>query len=216
MSSETTFILADNQDVTRTGLHGYLSHTFGTCRIVDVSNKSELVLALLETPDSVVILDFNLFNMNDLTELLKLEQRFPGAYWILFSNELSEELIRTLSPQKSMGMILKENSGEEIRSALICAVHKERFLCHQVSNRLIAPTRKSPICSPLTATEIEILKLIAHGKSVKEIAAERMSSVHTIVTHKKNIFRKLGTNSVYEATKYALRAGLVELVEYYI
>ena len=52
--------------------------------------------------------------------------------------------------------------------------------------------------------------------SVKEIAAERTSSVHTIITHKKNIFRKLEVNNVYEATKYALRAGLVELVEYYI
>lgn len=70
--------------------------------------------------------------------------------------------------------------------------------------------------SVLTATETDILKLIARGKSVKEIAAERISSVHTIVTHKKNIFRKLGVNNVYEATRYALRAGLVELVEYYI
>jgi len=58
--------------------------------------------------------------------------------------------------------------------------------------------------------------LIARGLSVKEIAAERISSTHTIITHKKNIFRKLGVNNVYEATKYALRAGLVEMVEYYI
>ena len=68
----------------------------------------------------------------------------------------------------------------------------------------------------LTVTEIDILKLIAHGKSVKEIALERTSSIHTIITHKKNIFRKLGVNNVYEATKYTLRAGLIEMVEYYI
>lgn len=68
----------------------------------------------------------------------------------------------------------------------------------------------------MTPSEIEILKLIARGKSVKEIAAERFSSVHTITTHKKNIFRKLGVNTIYEATKYALRAGIVEMMEYYI
>jgi DNA-binding NarL/FixJ family response regulator len=51
---------------------------------------------------------------------------------------------------------------------------------------------------------------------VKEIAQQRVSSIHTIVTHKKNIFRKLEVNNVYEATKYALRAGLVEMVEYYL
>jgi DNA-binding NarL/FixJ family response regulator len=58
--------------------------------------------------------------------------------------------------------------------------------------------------------------MIARGLSVKEIAQERVSSIHTIVTHKKNIFRKLEVNNVYEATKYALRAGLVEMVEYYL
>jgi DNA-binding NarL/FixJ family response regulator len=70
--------------------------------------------------------------------------------------------------------------------------------------------------SVLTTTEVEILRLIARGLSVKEIAQERVSSIHTIVTHKKNIFRKLQVNNVYEATKYALRAGLVEMVEYYL
>ena len=68
----------------------------------------------------------------------------------------------------------------------------------------------------LTSTEIEVLRLIAYGKSVKEIAAERNSSVHTITTHKKNIFRKINVNTIYEATKYALRAGLLEMVEYCI
>ena len=70
--------------------------------------------------------------------------------------------------------------------------------------------------SLLTPTEIEILKLIAHGKTVKEIATLRHSSIHTITTHKKNLFRKLEVTNVYEATKYALRAGLVEMMEYYI
>jgi DNA-binding NarL/FixJ family response regulator len=65
-------------------------------------------------------------------------------------------------------------------------------------------------------TEREVLRLIALGKSVKEVAAERNSSIHTITTHKKNIFRKINVNTIYEATKYALRAGLVEMVEYYI
>ncbi len=51
---------------------------------------------------------------------------------------------------------------------------------------------------------------------MKEIAALRNSSVHTIITHKKNLFRKLEVNNIYEATKYALKAGMIELVEYYI
>lgn len=70
--------------------------------------------------------------------------------------------------------------------------------------------------SPLSASEIAVLKLIARGMTVKEIAAERTSSIHTIITHKKNIFRKIGVNTIHETTRYALRTGLVELIEYYI
>jgi DNA-binding NarL/FixJ family response regulator len=91
-----------------------------------------------------------------------------------------------------------------------------RFLCHQVTNLLLTPQTATEQDDPLTATEREVLRLIALGKSVKEVAAERNSSIHTITTHKKNIFRKINVNTVYEATKYALRAGLVEMVEYCI
>lgn len=68
----------------------------------------------------------------------------------------------------------------------------------------------------LTRTEQEILRLIALGHSVKEIAAMRCNSEYTISTHKKNIFSKLGVNNAHDATKYALRTGLIDLVEYYI
>ena len=70
--------------------------------------------------------------------------------------------------------------------------------------------------SILTETETEIVRAIAQGKTTKEIANERFSSVHTINTHRKNIFRKLGINSAHEVIKYALRAGLVYSSEFYI
>ena len=70
--------------------------------------------------------------------------------------------------------------------------------------------------SVLTTTEMEIVKAIAQGKTTKEIAAERFSSIHTITTHRKNIFRKLGINTAHEVVKYALRAGLIDSSEFYI
>ena len=68
----------------------------------------------------------------------------------------------------------------------------------------------------LTASEKEILKAIASGKTTKEIAEIRHSSMHTIISHRKNIFRKIEVNNVHEATKYAVKAGLVDLSDYYI
>ena len=70
--------------------------------------------------------------------------------------------------------------------------------------------------SVLTKTETEILIDIANGMTTKEIAERRFSSFHTVNTHRKNIFRKLKVNNVHEATKYAIRAGLIDTAEYNI
>ena len=81
---------------------------------------------------------------------------------------------------------------------------------------LLAPSQDVEEKINLTKTETEILKDIALGMTTKEIAEKRFSSFHTVNTHRKNIFRKLNVNNVHEATKYALRAGLVDTGEYYI
>lgn len=212
----TTFIIADNQDITYEGLRCYIHQMFSDCHIVNVANKSELIITLKQNGNVVVVVDYALFDFNGLDDFLIIEKRFSKACWILFSNDLSENLIHRLSSENSVSMVLKENSGEEIRSALKCASGGDRFLCHQITDSLLLGYIKRDTDSVLTNTEKEILKLIAHGKSVKEIADIRVSSVHTIITHKKNIFRKLEVNNVYEATKYAFRTGLVEVAEYYI
>lgn len=211
-----SFVLADNQDITRMGIRGYIGCLFGESLVTEVSGKKELTDVLTEHPASVVVLDYPLFDLNGIEEFLILLRRFTGACWLLFSTDLSEDFIRKLSAEEAVSMVLKENTGEEIRSALLCAARRERFLCHQITHLLLSNTNTPKPPCVLTATEKEILRQIARGRSVKEIAAERVSSIHTIVTHKKNIFRKLEVNNVYEATKYALRAGLVEMAEYYI
>ena len=61
-----------------------------------------------------------------------------------------------------------------------------------------------------------MLSLLAQGLSSREIAENRHTSIHTVVPQKKNIFRKLGVSTAFEATRHALRAGLVNPVEYYI
>lgn len=218
----TSFIIADNQDITRIGLRSYIASLFGEATVVDVSQKRQLTEVLsqrlrMQAAHCVVILDYTLFDLYGVEELLVIRARFPNVMWILFSNELSEDFIRKLCSLPDISIVLKDNSGEEIRSALVCAARGERYLCHQIANLLAAGfANRQTGRSVLTATETEILKLIAKGETVKEMAAERNSSIHTIITHKKNIFRKLGINNVYEATKYALRAGLVEVMEYYI
>lgn len=214
MVDSATFILTDNQDITRAGMHGYISFIFSNAIITEAHDKKQLVAYLSESSDSIVVLDYTLFDINGIDEFLIIARRFPSVHWILFSNELSDSFIRRISAECNISMILKETSADEIHCALLCACHGERFICHQIANMLIQTPERRELSNNLTPTETDIL--IAKGMTVKEIASERISSIHTIVTHKKNIFRKLGINNVYEATKYALRARLVEIVEYYI
>ncbi len=216
-----TIIIADNQDITRLGLKTLVRAALKDVEgleVKELSHRVELIAELKANPSAVVIIDYTLFDLGSTDELLNLSDRFPYALWVLFSDELTEGLIRRLSVEQQFSMILKDDSAQEIITALKCAITGVRFLCHQVTNLLLTPSAQQSIAErdQLTATEKEVLRLIALGKSVKEIAVERSSSIHTITTHKKNIFRKINVNTIYEATKYALRAGIVEMVEYYI
>ena len=67
-----------------------------------------------------------------------------------------------------------------------------------------------------TPSEKNVLREIALGKTTKEIAIEKHLSFHTVNAHRRNIYRKLGVNSLSEVTRYALQAGLADPVEYYI
>lgn len=211
------YIIADNQDITKAGILFLLGGLKDVGNISEADNRAELIKELRAYPEAVVILDYTLFDFAGAEELLILTERFPKANWILFSDELSEEFVkRILYSSQQFSFVMKDNSKEEITSALQCAMHKERFICNHISNMLIGKRDTTPVENILTNTEKIILKEIALGKTTKEIAAERNLSFHTINSHRKNIFRKLEVNNVHEATKYAMRAGIVDLAEYYI
>ena len=211
-------IVADNQDITRMGLM-YLCKNMGVQRVIEAKEKNALLKGLTLTPDAAVVLDYTLFDLVSADELLILQERFSEASWVLFSDELSEEFIRRiLYGSENSSIVMKDASLEEISEALSAAMKSERFVCSRIRSLLAHhdATERGEGRSLLTATEKEILKLIALGKTTKEIAAERFSSIHTIATHRKNIFRKLEVNNIHEATKYALRAGIIDVSDYYI
>lgn len=217
------FIIADNQDITKAGMMFLLSQQKDTALLLEADNKAELIQQLRLHPGAVVILDYTSFDFVSSDELIVLHERFKEADWLLFSDELSIGFLRqVLFSSMSFGVVLKDNSKEEILTALQCASRKERFICNHVSNLLLSGNSQTSLLHPiqqndlLTPAERSILKEIALGKTTKEIAVERNLSFHTINSHRKNIFRKLGVNNAHEATKYAMKAGIVDLVEYYI
>lgn len=210
------FILADNHDLARSGMRSFVLRASNGGAICEAFSKKELAAAMSKSQGGVVILDYTSFDFNGIEDLLIFHKRFGGYAWVMCSQDLSEDFIRRMGAEENVSIIFYDSPGADILRAIESAIHGGRHLSPQVETLLRSERGHKEIEDVLTHTEIEILKLIARGMSVKEIAAERISSAHTITTHKKNIFRKLGVNNVYEATKYALRAGLLEMVEYYI
>ena len=186
-----------------------------TCRVAD---KTELIEQLRPHGDAIVVLDYTLFDIIDIEELEILHERFPLAKWILFSFDLSSDFVRRAIALSSLfSVLLKDSPLSEIRDCLRYAARGQRYICQRMAEILLAPAQdRMAEDIRLTRTETEILKDIAQGMTTREIAERRFSSFHTVNTHRKNIFRKLGVNTVHEATKYALRAGLVDSAEYYI
>jgi DNA-binding NarL/FixJ family response regulator len=185
-----------------------------TCRAAD---KTELIERLKQHGDAIVVLDYTLFDINDIEELEILHERFPQAKWILFSFDLSPDFVRRAIALPLFSVLLKDSPLSEIRECLRYATRGQRYICQRMAEILLSPAQDHMAeDARLTRTEMEILKDIALGMTTREIAERRFSSFHTVNTHRKNIFRKLGVNTVHEATKYALRAGLVDSAEYYI
>lgn len=215
-----SILLADNQSISSVGWRYLLQQYSATSSIKEVAVKDVLIQGLIASSDSLVILDYTLFDFGSVNELLILQERFPTVHWVLCSDELSADFVRTLLfNTQTFSVIMKDASLDELQSVLKQVIAGNRYICSYVSNILLNSSKKHTLEHSrqlLTITEKEILKEIALGRTTKEIAALRFISAHTVMTHRKNIFRKIEVNNVHEATKYAMRAGIVDMTEYYI
>lgn len=212
----TTFIIADSQELTRVGLQSLVSED--DAQVLYAPDKAELIALLMQYEESVVIVDYTLFDFTDVDNLLIVAERFKNSHWLLISDDLTGEFLkRVFYASKPMGVVFKDQSLHIIREAIQYTVSGNRYISQRAVGLLLSQQPEEPAtATSLTTTELEILKAIAQGKTTKEIAADRFSSIHTINTHRKNIFRKLGVNTAHEAVKYAFRAGLVDPSEFYI
>ena len=212
------YIIADNQELTRFTLESLLQkdEESAVYRAVD---KAGLVALLKEHESAVVLLDYTLFDFADEDQLLIIAERFNLSDWILISDELTPQFIRrVVYSSHQFSVVFKDGPLNEVREALRSVERHNRYLSQRALETIITQKQEEEDKSDsiLTQTESEIVKAIAQGKTTKEIAAERFSSIHTVTTHRKNIFRKLGINTAHEAVKYALRAGLIDPSEFYI
>ena len=211
------YIIADNQELTRYALESLLRKNEENV-VYRAFDRAGLVALLKEHQSAVVLLDYTLFDFADEDQLLISAERFNLSDWVLISDELTPQFIRrVVYSSHQFSVVFKDGPMSEIREALQAVNRHSRYLSQRALETIIAQQQEEEKSDNiLTQTETEIVKAIAQGKTTKEIAAERFSSIHTVTTHRKNIFRKLGINTAHEAVKYALRAGLIDPSEFYI
>lgn len=212
------YILADNQELTRFAVETLIKKQDESNVVYKTTDKSGLVELLKEHPDAFVIFDYTMFDFASEEQLLIVGERFSASRWIILSDDLTSSFMRRMIySSQQFSILFKESTMWEVGEALRTVAEGKRYLSQRVMETIISDEQqRNETPDILTATEVEIVRAIAQGKTTKEIAAERFLSVHTVTTHRKNIFRKLGVNTAHEVIKYAIRAGLVDSSEFYI
>lgn len=214
-------LIADTQEITNLGIISLVqnSEVVDFADLYTVNNKADLIRLMTDNVNSVVILDYSLFDFSSINEIQILSERYPESSWILFSDELSDSFLRyMLTNDLPFSIVLKSSSIVDIEESIRQAFIYQKYIGANMDSHLRLLKRSIDTVSDynLTATEKEILKEMALGKTTKQIAFDRNVSFHTIMTHRKNIFRKLDVNNVHEAIKSGVKSGIVDLSEYYI
>ncbi|MDO5523322.1 MAG: response regulator transcription factor [Bacteroidia bacterium] len=217
-----TCIIADNQFITNFGITRFLREK-GFSAVVNVNNVAELREELNKIPNAIVLLDYMLLDFTSVRQMLEIKAGAKKSGWILFSDEIDEPFLRqVLETEPQVSVVTKYDSEKAILEAFHCAENNRQFLCetakqalkNQNSSTHLSAAKEAEI--NLTASEKQVLREIATGKTTKEIAFEKNVSFHTINSHRKNIFRKLQVNNLHDAIKYAIRTGIFDVTEYYI
>jgi DNA-binding NarL/FixJ family response regulator len=184
-----------------------------------VTEKNELIKALNREKVSVLIIDPSLIDFAGFSELTEIKSSFPNLKLLVLTGSLSKIELHELNNIGITNIILKTAGKEEIFDALISVIKGKKYYSNELLDILFEiDERKNSVeeTGHLTTSEIEIVRLISEGLTTKEIASRKFISFHTVITHRKNIFRKLGVSNVSELIMYAIKAGWINMIEYHI
>lgn len=209
-----SIIILDPQYITQVGISTILSKQI-EYPIYLANDKKELIKLMTSNSNALVVLDLTLSDIASTDDLYNLISRFSEAKWILFSEDFTVPLIKRLQHLPSLvSFLLKSSTLEDTSNCIKMVANNQNYLSPLLKNMIEEEDNERK--EKLTITEEEILREIANGLSAKQVAQKRSASVHTIVTHKKNIYRKLQINTIQEAYIYAMRAGLLNINDYAI
>jgi DNA-binding NarL/FixJ family response regulator len=210
---EIRVLLADDHALVRAGMRSLLVAMSAVQVVGEASSGEEaLVLAARERPD-VVLMDIAMKGMSGLEAAARMREQQPEVRVVILSMHAGEEYVLKALRAGAVGYLLKDAATGELELALRSVMRGESWFSPAVSRQVVEGYVQrvggEPASEVLTARQREVLKLVAGGKSTKEIAFELSLSVKTVETHRAQIMERLGIRDVAGLVRYALRTGLV-------
>ncbi len=188
--------------------------------VVDiVDSKHELMKILKHEAFNLLITDPVLFDFDGIDDLKNIKNNYPGLSILILTSSVGKAEFNELSRLGIKNIIYKTADRNEVVSAVDAALKGKKFFSEEILDLIIEMNESKAIAEEpahLTASEIEIVRLISGGLTTKEIANQKNISFHTVNTHRKNIFRKMGINNTSELIIQAIKAGWIDNIEYYI
>ncbi len=212
-----SILIADDHDVIRAGIKNILKDQFEYKVIGEAVNGEEVLEKTSNLEPEILLLDISMPKKSGIDIASQIQIISPKTKTIIITVHKSNVYIMKALKSGVKGYLNKENAAEELLPALNSVVAGGMYLTSSISSYLVEKIlNKSEEKEEtlLTEREGEILRLVAEGKSAKEISEIVFISRRTVENYKNTILKKLGLHKTSELIKYAIKRKIVEIEEY--
>lgn len=203
------FLIADDHAVVRKGLVQILREEFPSAEVAEVSNSNEVMEAVNSATWDVILMDISMPGRNGIETLKQIRANGVKSPVLMLSMHPEEQYAVRVLKAGASGFLNKESATDELLAAVRQVLSGRKYIPLTVAEKLAETGGEKPAHELLSDREMQVLQLIASGKTVSEIAVEISLSVNTISTYRTRILEKLGLNNNAELTRYALDNNLV-------
>jgi len=206
-------LIADDHPIVRQGVIQILSSTHDIVVAAEATSGRELMHQVAVTPCDIVLLDLTMPGSDGLDVLKQLRREAPQTPVLVLTMHSEDQFaVRSLRAGAS-GYLTKDSAPSELVGAIRKIVAGGRYISPLMAERLAAhlgPDAEQPLHERLSDREYQVLRLIAAGKSTREIAAQLSLSTKTVSTYRARILEKMEMRSAAELTAYAVRHHLAD------
>jgi DNA-binding NarL/FixJ family response regulator len=206
--SRARVLIADDHQILAEGVRSLLEPKF---EVVDVvANGQELLESAKTHLPDIIVADVTMPSLNGIEAAILLREAGIGSKIVFLTMHRDVAYARRAVEAGASGYVLKHSVSSELVNAIDDAINGKTYISPLLAGELVDSYRLSDDSpQPLTARQLEVLRLIANGNSAKDIAAVLKISIRTAEAHRANILERLGMQSTAELVQYAIRHGII-------